>query len=171
MKVKSESEVAQSCSDPMDCSPPGSYVHGILQARVLEWGATAFSDWTTSLILIVHHPNIHWFLQLHYSWVSAHSVPNKFSFHVDSSRDLYSCGLSLSLDRSLSLFLGAETGLPISEWHLLYEQSTGQEHSSLVLDFLFLCGPFSLWVSVMKAIGFPVFFACHPWNKSSILWL
>ena len=41
MKVKSESEVAQSCltlSDPMDCSPPGSSVHGIFQARVLEWG-------------------------------------------------------------------------------------------------------------------------------------
>ena len=47
MKVKSESEVTQSCltlSDPMDCSPPGSSVHGIFQARVLEWGATAFSD-------------------------------------------------------------------------------------------------------------------------------
>ena len=42
MKVKSESEVAQSCrtlSDPMDCSPPSSSVHGIFQARVLEWGA------------------------------------------------------------------------------------------------------------------------------------
>ena len=47
VKVKSESEVAQSCptlSDPMDCSPPGSSIHGILQARVLEWGAIAFSD-------------------------------------------------------------------------------------------------------------------------------
>ena len=46
MKVKSESEVAQSCptlSDPMDCSPPGSSVHGIFQARELEWGAIAFS--------------------------------------------------------------------------------------------------------------------------------
>ena len=45
MKVKSESEVAQSCptlSDPMDCSPPGFSAHGIFQARVLEWGATAF---------------------------------------------------------------------------------------------------------------------------------
>ena len=45
-KVKSESEVAQSCptlSDPMDCSLPGSSVHGIFQARVLEWGAIAFS--------------------------------------------------------------------------------------------------------------------------------
>ena len=46
MKVKSESEVAQSCptlSDPMDCSPPGSSVHGIFQARALEWAAIAFS--------------------------------------------------------------------------------------------------------------------------------
>ena len=46
MKVKSESEVAQSCptpSDPVGCSLPGSSVHGIFQARVLEWGATAFS--------------------------------------------------------------------------------------------------------------------------------
>ena len=48
MKVKSESEVAQSCptlSNPMDCSLPGSSVHGIFQARVLEWGAIAFSGW------------------------------------------------------------------------------------------------------------------------------
>ena len=46
MKVKSKSEVAQSyliLSDPMDCSLPGSSVHGIFQARVLEWGAIAFS--------------------------------------------------------------------------------------------------------------------------------
>ena len=46
MKVKSESEVTQSCltpSDPMDCSPPGSSIHGIFQARVLEWVAIAFS--------------------------------------------------------------------------------------------------------------------------------
>ena len=46
-KVKSESEVVQSCptfSDPMDCSLPGFSIHGIFQARVLEWGAIAFSD-------------------------------------------------------------------------------------------------------------------------------
>ena len=46
MKVKSESEVAQSCRtlrDPMDCSPPGSSAHGISQARLLEWVAIAFS--------------------------------------------------------------------------------------------------------------------------------
>ena len=47
MKVKSESEVAQSyltLSDPMDCSLPGSSVHGIFQARVLERGAIAFAN-------------------------------------------------------------------------------------------------------------------------------
>ena len=47
MKVKSESEVAQSCPtlcNPMDCSLPGSSVHGIFQARVLGWGAIAFSE-------------------------------------------------------------------------------------------------------------------------------
>ena len=47
MKVKSESQVAQSCPtlcDPMDCSLPGSSIHGIFQARVLEWGTIAFSE-------------------------------------------------------------------------------------------------------------------------------
>ena len=56
MKVKSESEVSQSCltlSDPMDCSLPGSSTHGILQARVLEWGAISFSqDMLVTIIII-----------------------------------------------------------------------------------------------------------------------
>ena len=50
MKGKSESEVTQSCptlSDPMDCSLPGFSIHGIFQARVLEWGAIAFSERST----------------------------------------------------------------------------------------------------------------------------
>ena len=54
MKAKSESEVTQSCPtlrDPMDCSLLGSSVHGIFQARVLEWGAIAFSKVLTSLII------------------------------------------------------------------------------------------------------------------------
>ena len=53
MKVKSESEVTQLClttSDPMDCSPPGSSIHGIFQARVLEWVAIAFSELYTRLL-------------------------------------------------------------------------------------------------------------------------
>ena len=52
MKVKGESEVVQSCptlSDPMDCSLPGSSVHGIFQARALEWGAVAIA-WVQSLV-------------------------------------------------------------------------------------------------------------------------
>ena len=55
MKVKGESEVAQSCpilSDPMDCSLPGSSIHGIFQPRVLEWGAIAFSLQATKASLI-----------------------------------------------------------------------------------------------------------------------
>ena len=54
MKMKSEKEVAQSCPtlrDPMDCSLPGSSVHRVFQARVLEWGAIAFS--------IIHSRSIH----------------------------------------------------------------------------------------------------------------
>ena len=63
MKVESEREVAQSCptlSDPTDYSPPGSSVHGIFQARVLEWGAIAFSGYiyeekiNTSMTLVSH---------------------------------------------------------------------------------------------------------------------
>ena len=55
MKVKSQSEVAQSCltlSNPTDCSLPGSSVHGIFQARVLEWGAIAFSK--MALVIVIY---------------------------------------------------------------------------------------------------------------------
>ena len=55
MKLKSESEVAESCptlSNPMDCGPPGSSFLGIFQARVLEWGAIAFSGITYLLLLL-----------------------------------------------------------------------------------------------------------------------
>ena len=61
MKVKSESEVTQLCptlSNHMDCSPPGSSVHGIFQARVLEWGAIAFSGgWCLHLGILETLPN------------------------------------------------------------------------------------------------------------------
>ena len=53
MKVKSESEVAQLCptlSDPMDCSLPGSLVHGIFQTRVLEWGAIVTESYDSSKV-------------------------------------------------------------------------------------------------------------------------
>ena len=53
-KEKSESDVAQSCltlSDPRDCSPPGSSIRGIFQARALEWGAIAFSTYTVQALV------------------------------------------------------------------------------------------------------------------------
>ena len=56
MKVKSQSEVVQLCltlRDPMDCSPPGSSIHGIFQARVLDWGAIAFSMFKIILKLLL----------------------------------------------------------------------------------------------------------------------
>ena len=70
MKVKSESEVAQSCptlSDSMDCSPPGSSVHGIFQARVLEWGAIAFSRITLIPLWKTNWPYTNGFISRLYS--------------------------------------------------------------------------------------------------------
>ena len=58
VKVKSESEIAQSCltlCNPMDCILPGSSVHGIFPARVLEWGAIAFSEYQLELPSIAKH--------------------------------------------------------------------------------------------------------------------
>ena len=63
MKAKSESEVAQSCltfSDPMDCSLPGSSIHGIFQARVLEWGAIGVDP---TLNIKIH--TLQWVLSIH----------------------------------------------------------------------------------------------------------
>ena len=62
MKVKSESEVAQSCPiprDPMDCGLPGSSVHGIFQARVLEWDAIAFSTFHATIGIFSSHGSLH----------------------------------------------------------------------------------------------------------------
>ena len=61
MKVKSESEVTQSCptlSDPMDCSLPGSSIHGIFQARVLEWGAISLKIITKNKVGRITLPGI-----------------------------------------------------------------------------------------------------------------
>ena len=60
MKVKNEREASQPCptlSDPMDCSLPGSSIHGFFQARVLEWGAIAFSGTLEQLSLNLFGPN------------------------------------------------------------------------------------------------------------------
>ena len=77
MKVKSESEVAQSCptlSDPIDCSLPGSSIHGIFQARVLEWGAIAFSG-------ILYNKPVN--ISLVTSWVLWATLANDQTWHGD----------------------------------------------------------------------------------------
>ena len=63
MKVKNESEVAQSCPtlcNPMDCSPLGSSIHGVFQARVLDWGAIAFSSILYIVIALCSSPRAYW---------------------------------------------------------------------------------------------------------------
>ena len=83
-----ESEVAQLCltlSDPMDCSPPGSSIHGIFQARVLEWGAIAFSD-----IVVQRSINSYWqiiFLEFFYGTVMfgfVNTVDLQFNSFLDN---------------------------------------------------------------------------------------
>ena len=73
MKAKNESEVAQSwktLSDPMDCSLPGSSVHGVLQARVLEWVVIAFSDWQGDVWVLFFFQNHTLRLFLTLNWCS-----------------------------------------------------------------------------------------------------
>ena len=99
MRVKSESEVAQSCptpSDPMDCSLPGSSIHGIFQARVLEWGAIAFSAsmlyrWLKKKIQCkwidtqwkVYFPSVHYCLPKTWCFLEGYnSLYSYFCLHV-----------------------------------------------------------------------------------------
>ena len=118
MKVKSESEVAQSCptlSDPMDCSLPGSSAHGIFQARILEWGAIAFSaccTWLTPNPLFPHFPPSHLFLPI--CWgvnrsvnISFHRCPSARSQTWADSASLKPC--SFSLGTILASIPGNET--------------------------------------------------------------
>ena len=97
MKVKSEREVAQSCltlSDPMDYSLPGSSIHGIFQARVLEWGAIAFS-WNTYkciyyytyICAVLSRFSCVWLIVT--LWTVAHQAPLSVAF----SRQEYRSGL------------------------------------------------------------------------------
>ena len=101
VKVKCESEVAQSCptiSDPMDCSLPGSSVHGIFQARVLEWGAIAFKGGVNlciwgywyfsqqSWFQLVFHP------AQHFSWCRQwHPTPVLLPGKSHGQRSLVGC--------------------------------------------------------------------------------
>ena len=86
MKVKSESELAQSCQtlcDRMDCSLPGSSAHGIFQARVLEWGAIAFSNSATQKDKT--------YCALGKWWLHANIIPNTGIFHKSTWVYLLKC--------------------------------------------------------------------------------
>ena len=98
MKVKSESVVAQPCptlSEPVDCSLPGSSVHGIFQARVLEWGAIAFSN------------NI--WVNIKYNTIEVHWWPSAL-FKVLANCALFYC--SLCILKYLCLILECPVLLP-----------------------------------------------------------
>ena len=96
-KVKSESEVAQSCltlSDPMDCSLPGSSVHGISQARVLEWVAIVFAGSHMKWVQLYGNLNILWHcLSLGMEWKLTFSSPvataefSKFASILSAARE------------------------------------------------------------------------------------
>jgi len=101
MKVKSESEVAQSCptlSDPMDYSLPGSSIHGIFQARVLEWGAIAFSLHDSRVLQTLAH---HYTRQMMLAYfLNMHSPPQRISRQCGFLFITYLVGSSLYLPRS-----------------------------------------------------------------------
>ena len=98
MKVKSESEIAQSCptpSDPMDCSLPGSSVRGIFQARVLEWGAIAFCRLRYSFYLL-----------LLFVWLCWVFLAEQGLSLVTASRGCSLVGLSCSVARAIFPYQG-----------------------------------------------------------------
>ena len=146
MKVKSESEVAQSCltlRDPMDCSLPGSSAHGIFQARVLEWGATAFSE-SHSVV-----SNSLWPPGLYSPWNS----PGQ------------NTGVgSLSLLQGIFPTQGLNPGLPYCGW-IFYQLS--HKGSPRILEWV--AYPFSRGSSQPRYGGIPLLFTfqkqwLHKWN-------
>ena len=95
--LESESEVAQSCPtlwDPVDCSPPGSPVHGILQARTLEWVAISFSNAWKWKVKVKSLSRV-WLLET--PWTAAHQAPPSMGF----SRQEYWSGVPLPSPRRM----------------------------------------------------------------------
>ena len=120
MKVKSESEVAQWCptlSDPMDCSPPGSSVHGIFQARALEWGAIALSVF---VCMLSQFSRVQLFVT---PWSVARQAPLSMGF----SRQEYWSGLPFPSPGDLP-DPGIEPRSPASEADALTCEPPGNSH-------------------------------------------
>ena len=124
MKVISESEVAQSCStlrDFINCSPPSSSVHGIFQARVLEWGAVAFSDLGDHYILLTSRVN-EWMWKLedmeeariHFRLHFPNSVTLNSPFYPKGELDCESLVFSPQIRCSLYIYDASE----LTKWKL-----------------------------------------------------
>ena len=140
MRVRSESEVAQSCptpSKPMDCSLPGSSVHGIFQARVLEWGAIAFyAIYTRSLKCF--KPNARPFCSfrllpmqqnIDYLWDQVVQVVKNPPAHVGTVRDPSYLGLSLGREYPLeegttALYSCLENPMDRGAWWVTVHRAT-----------------------------------------------
>ena len=168
MKVKSESEVAQSCptpSDPMDCSLPGSFIHGIFQARVLEWGADVFSDILGNLgqehksgIRINICKEIHWKSKidiLGIFWNFYNIVTEIACYHQGSHFILFSKIQSVQSLSRVQLFATPWTAALqaplsiISSWSLLRLMSI---KSVMPSNHLILCRPLLLPPSIFPSI-------------------
>ena len=119
MRVKSESEDVQSCptlSYPMDCSLPGSSVHGIFQARVLEWGAIAFSKY-----ILEPSNHDHWYMSMITEWIGSSK---------DRCKDVYTNTIHLVRNNQMST-CGRICNYPYSG--MLY--SNGNEHTTATHNF------------------------------------
>ena len=151
MKVKSESEVAQSfltLSDPMDCSPPGSSVHGTFQARVLEWGATTFSG-----LKALHSEN-----QDHSIW-SHHFMANRWENSGNGGRLHF-----LGFQNHCRWALQPWNEKTLAPWRISYDQLDNTLKSrDITLPTKF---------RLVKAIVFPVImYGCESWPIKKVeLW-
>ena len=114
MKVKNKSAVAQLCptlSDPMDCSLPGSSVHGIFQARVLEWGAIAFSNGSLMTGKMHIDRDLQWKLGEMHICIPSSEIPSiKIKFLIKIKQ----CSFSFISARSVILVL--QPDLPTSRF-------------------------------------------------------
>ena len=127
MKVKSESYVAQSCptlSDPVDCSPPGSSIHGTFRARVLEWGAISFSNAWKWKVKVKSLSRVRLLVT---PWTAAHQAPPSMGLSAQeywSGVPLPSPFMTVYLFWFLFFFLAMLQGLwdlssPIRDWTLV----------------------------------------------------
>ena len=128
MHCESESEVAQSCPtlcDPIDCSLPGSSAHGIFQARVLEWGATAGLDETQAVIKIARR-NINNLRYADDTTLTAESEEELKSLLMKGKEESEKVGLKVNIKKTNIMASG-----PITSWQI------DQETMETVTDFIF----------------------------------